>query len=412
MRKLLTCGMVAVAMAACTSTPVSVKTSQMMPSPSVAGSTLPTVSAPETPLSLSAIQRLDVNVGYIASWTGGGPVLARSIDGGSTWQTIQVPAAHLTALRFIDSKVGWVAGLIPRNVPQVACEQAPPTPSNPCYGAVLRTLDGGASWQKVLLIPYDGVHSEPVLQIQAIDDQIAWALVQICTPQMTNCMATVERTTDGGHHWTNTASGNIVAIRYATPPRGWMAMRNPDGTFDIKLTSDGGTTWATQLRTTSGSVVGLDAADANAAWVLTQDGGYCTSSTCDKYELLRTTDGGRSWTSLGNPKTTAAGNCWGGQLVGPLFASMTGGWLAENTGAGGAAASTGFLETEDGGKTWRCLNQLTQTMVVSAADPMHVWVASRTQHGDANAVFATDDGGTSWRQLSLAVLGGAAPVHQ
>lgn len=417
MRKLLVCGTFAVCVTACVSSPVSVKTSPVIASPSFDASSAPTISPAGTPVSLSTIQRLDLNVGYIASWTGAGPVLARTKDGGSTWQTINVPAARLTSLRFVDSNVGWAGGFIPRDVPQVACQQAPPSASSPCYGVVLRTVDGGATWQRSLLIPYYGTYGEPVQQIQAIDGQTAWALILVCTPPAQplgplGCPAEVRKTIDGGQTWATMTSGYIVAIRFATPSRGWLAVVNLDGTYDVKVTSDGGATWTTHLHTNSGEVVGLEAADSSRAWVMTQAGGYCSATTCTEYELLRTIDGGNSWSSLGNSKTLAGGNCWGGHLVGPLFASSTRGWLAENTGAGGVKATTGLLTTDDGGVTWRCLAQPTNTYLVSAADPMHLWTTSNRPDDNATALFASDDGGTSWKPLNLASLGGAAPVHQ
>jgi photosystem II stability/assembly factor-like uncharacterized protein len=386
-------------------------------SPSVDASTEPTVAPAGAPLTLATIQRLDVKVGYIASWTGSGPVLARTTDGGSTWQTLTVPAAHLTSLRFVDVNVGWAGGFIPREMPGIACQQAPPTASSPCYGAVLRTQDGGATWQKSLLVPDFGTYGDSVLQVQAIDGQVAWALVLACTPSTQprgplGCPTEVRHTVDGGRTWSTEATGYIAAIRFATPADGWSATVNPDGSSDIKTTLDGGLTWTPHLRTTSGSVVGLDAADRSTAWVMTQDGGYCSATTCDRYELFRTTDGGSSWSSLGNPKTTAGGDCWGGHLVGPLFTSHGVGWLAENTGAGGARATTGLLTTADGGVTWRCNAHPSNTYLVSAADPTHLWVTSNRLGDDATTLFSSDDGGTSWRQLSLVGLGGAAPIHQ
>ncbi len=103
----------------------------------------------------------------------------------------------------------------------------------------------------------------------------------------------------------------------------------------------------------------------------------CTSSNCAKYELFRTDDGGLRWSSLGNPKDSAA-NCAFGHLVGPLFASVGRGWLALNLGAGGAAGgSGGLLTTDDGGKRWRCAITPPNTNLVSAADPLHVWVTSQ-----------------------------------
>jgi photosystem II stability/assembly factor-like uncharacterized protein len=383
----------------------------LSPSPMESVSAAPTPSAAPTgaQLSLATIQRLNLNVGYLAAWTGGGPTLARTDDNGATWHAIKIPAARVTSLRFIDKSVGWIGADIPRPMAGVDCQQAPPKPMDPCYGAVLRTVDGGTTWRKSLLIVDDGVNGDPIVQIQAIDGYVAWALTLACnagsSPSVSlSCPRRLYRTTDGGITWSSVATGYVEAIRFATSSRGWLAAANPDGSFDIRVTSDGGRSWANKLRTTSGSVVGLDAANALTAWVITQAGGYCTATTCGQYELFRTTDGGQSWSSLGNPKTSAAGNCWGGHLVGPLFASPDLGWLAENIGAGGAAATTGLLQTRDGGKTWHCANQPVNSYIVSAADPLHVWVMSNPTTQASSAIFTSEDGGASWRQLKLGAL--------
>src|SRR5258708_15472398 len=325
----------------------------------------PSPTSGGTQLSLATIQRLDARVGFVAAWTGAGPGLARTMDGGLTWQKIAVPVARITSLRFIDANVGWAGGFIPRGTPGVACQQAPPTSSSPCYGVVLRTQDGGATWQKPLLVPDNGTYGDRVLRIQAIDSERAWALVLSCDPTSPpkaglSCPTELRRTTDGGRTWTTLIHGYVAAIRFATALRGWLAIQNPDGSFDIRVTNDGGTTWTTGVRTTSGTVGRLDAADSLTAWGMTQDSGYCSASICINYELLRTTDGGTPCATLGNPKPTT-GNCFGGHLVGPLFASPTSGWLAENQGAGGATVLTGLLQTEHGGTSWPCSGVVADT---------------------------------------------------
>src|SRR3981081_3221218 len=67
--------------------------SKVSASPSSPGPPTPTPND-STPLSLSAIQRLNVRVGYIAGWTGTGLGLAKTSDGGITWQRLPIPADH------------------------------------------------------------------------------------------------------------------------------------------------------------------------------------------------------------------------------------------------------------------------------------------------------------------------------
>lgn len=82
-----------------------------------------------TPSSFSptAVQRLDARTGSIAGWMGTGTGLASTSDGGASWQRMAIPATGITALRFIDARVGWAAGFVLRDAPRTACWQAPPT---------------------------------------------------------------------------------------------------------------------------------------------------------------------------------------------------------------------------------------------------------------------------------------------
>lgn len=373
MRRLAWLALALVFVAGCQNERIAVRPSQPPPSPVVRP------PSPESnPLWVGSIQRLDARIGFIATVNHTGPVLARTEDAGATWQDIPTPLELVTTIRFIDTQVGWVAGLAADN-----------------ESAILRTVDGGATWQQTLRVPA-AQGNFPPLGLQAIDGQVAWALIPTCD----GCMAELRRTVDGGRTWAVLTDGQIAAMRFATATRGWIAVSDSNQNSHLEVTSDGGRTWSIGAHLTSGSVVGLDAASGLAAWALVRDGGYCSASTCTRYELVRTIDGGASWKSLGNPKPTI-GDCAFGHLYGPLFASLSRGWLVENTGAGGAMVSTGFLQSDDGGATWRCHSAPTQTDVVSAADPGHIWVTSGHEGGEIMSMYSSDDGGVTWRPLSL-----------
>jgi photosystem II stability/assembly factor-like uncharacterized protein len=141
---------------------------------------LPSVEATSTPAYLSssfspiAIQRLNARTGFAAGWMGTGMGLARTSDGGATWQRMAIPVSGISKLRFIDERVGWVAGDVLRDSPRIACWQTPPTGTPECHGTVLRTEDGGQTWQETLSTGSDG--QDPVRQLEAVDGQLAWAL--------------------------------------------------------------------------------------------------------------------------------------------------------------------------------------------------------------------------------------------
>jgi photosystem II stability/assembly factor-like uncharacterized protein len=353
---------------------------------------------------LSAIQRLNARVGYIAADYRTGPGLAKTSDGGTTWQRVPIPAESLSALRFIDERVGWAAGFVNRDVPQILCREAAPAGVQPCKGVVLRTQDGGQHWETVLAIPTDG--SQSIRQIQAVDGLRAWAITQDQSPCQGFCRTDLQRTTDGGRTWTTLLHAKIAAIRFASAGRGWIALIDTPGpgSSEVRETSDGGTTWRASLDTNTGFVASLDAATTSIAWLLTNNTAYCSASDCAKYDLFRTDDGGLSWSNLGNPKDFTKG-CSGGNLDGPLFASTGRGWLGLSLGAGGAAVGPGgILRSEDGGRTWSCATAPANISVVSAADPLHVWAMRQHRLTDAAALYATEDGGATWQALDLSSL--------
>src|SRR2546423_1014936 len=401
-----------VLLAACSPSPSG---SQVSPSPSILKGPPPTLPATPTPtptasdsttVTFSAIQRLNVRVGYVAGWSGGGAKLAKTSDGGTTWQRLSVPADYLTSLRFIDERVGWAGGFVNRDVPQVACHQAAPAGAQPCKGVVLRTQDGGQTWQTVLAIPTDSIQGEPIRQIQAVDGQRAWALTLDQTPCQFPCLSYLQRTTDGGRPWTTIAHADIAAIRFASASRGWIALDDTPspGTVEVRETSDGGMTWQTRLRTATGNAAGLDAATVSTAWLLTMDTAYCTASDCQKYALFRTDNGGLSWSNLANPKDVTA-NCSGGHLAGPLFASIGRGWIGLNLGAGGANVGPGgILKSEDGGRTWGCATTAPNTSLISAADPLHGWAAGADRRKPSTPLFTPGGAGATWHRVDLRCL--------
>jgi photosystem II stability/assembly factor-like uncharacterized protein len=348
-------------------------------------------AAGQPTFQVRAIQRLTTRVGFLSATTASGPLLAETTDAAATWRRLAVPAT-VTALRFIDQRVGWAAAYAGPNAET---------------GLVLRTVDGGATWQQALAFTSGHPGDGPVRQLEATDADHAWILATGPPPCSASCPLLLRRTTDGGTTWTTLTPSGANVIRFASASRGWLAVSNTGPgahAAHVSVTSDGGDTWADAFATASGSVVGLDAASTSTAWLLTRDLRTCTASGCGTLELFRTDDGGRRWGSLGNPKAGAA-NCRLGHLGGPLFASPMRGWLSLNLGAGGAMGDTGgLLATDDGGRTWRCI-EMPHTGALSAADPLHAWAATFDANRDA-ALYATDDGGGTWRPLDLGALSG------
>jgi photosystem II stability/assembly factor-like uncharacterized protein len=359
------------------------------PSPSASVSTIAPAFEPYPP-----IQYLDPKTLFAGSF----PLVLRSDDGGVTWTPLSAPPfARFDELRMVDRDRGWAVLFFIRDQAQIGCQQA--STATPCHSAVATTNDGGHTWTVRLtqgLNPGGGVSID---HLQAVDATHAWALVTTTCDPLGACEREVRATADGGLTWTAQRSGRLTQLRVASLARAWISADAGAGSI-VYATADGGGTWRQQLATDQ-PVIALDAASERDAWALTRDGGYCTSTTCQRYELLRTRDGGSSWSSLANPKDNAAGAapCTTGHLAGPLFASPQIGWLGVSRGAGGVVGSGGVLRTDDGGRTWTCSAGAPEAERLSPADPDHVLALSRDPRTAAYALWLSTDSGRSWSPI-------------
>src|SRR5438034_2490511 len=203
-------------------------------------------------------------------------------------------------------------------------------------------------------------------------------------------------TADGGATWRRVAApATMTALRFVSERVGWAAASaDPDARTGLVLrTTDGGATWQQTLSFVVGGPGGepvrqLEAADADHAWVLTGAAPPC-ASPCPT-ELRRTTDGGRTWTTLVRGVDAVR------------FASASRGWLAVSDFAGGTRARL----TNDGGTTWEDAFQTRSGSVVGldAATTGTAWLLTRDLRSCTASsclrfeLFRTDDG-RRWSSL-------------
>lgn len=359
----------------------------------------PSPGAERVPRQIGVVQQLSASTGWAIVADGPASALWRTVDTGATWTRLAVlPYTRIDQLRFIDERTGWALAFGLREEPQTGCLQASSAP--PCRSAVLTTRDGGASWESRLTIPVDlgGAGPAAIRQLQAVDAEHAWVIAQYGECGHDGCLQQeIRATADAGRTWRSLyrpdARGLVpTLLRMADRNVGWMvALRAFRGGEVVLGTGDGGRTWR-ELRQTTGAVA-IDAASERDAWILTRDAAFCSSSGCTRYELLRTRDGGTTWTSMGDPVAQA---CAGGHLRGPLFASPQVGYLGLDLGAGGLASPGGVMVSRDGGGTWACSRAPRNVTAVSAADPDHAWAISLDRDTGTTRIFRTADAGLTW----------------
>jgi photosystem II stability/assembly factor-like uncharacterized protein len=192
----------------------------------------------------------------------------------------------------------------------------------------------------------------------------------------------------------------------------------------LLVTADGGAGWERQRFYLSERGVDVAFPDARTGWLVTDAGG-----------ALVTVDGGGSWEVVDKSKlqlkavaAADASTAWivaiAGSLGDPgngvLLRTADGGATWERTPFGDAMlADVAFADarhgvvvaldriwtSSDGGRSWKLRRRLGMTVLTSvfAGDARHAWVAGWDTQDGLPLVLASENGGSSWRRLSIDV---------
>lgn len=234
--------------------------------------------------------------------------LLETSDGGQTWIerfNSVPPKMAFYSSAFTSSTTGFIVGAQEKD--------------NEYTALILRTTDGGKSWQEGSLnvIPVKDIHTSHGLKsIAFCNSSVGWAAGSNL----------IVRTSDGGQTWETQRSGNkeedIFDIACLTPDRAWAVGQGGL----ILWTVDGGRTWNRQEGRTTGSLARVRFFGGE---------GWIVGGSPEKSVLLRSHDGGATWQLQPNG------------VHGPLFDinfNGTQGWIV------GAAGT--ILHTKDAGQSW------------------------------------------------------------
>lgn len=289
-----------------------------------------------------------------------------------SWQLTPTGTTHqFRGLAAVSARVAWVAGTA---------------------GTVLRTVDGGSTWQDVSPA---GAAALEFRDIEALDARHAVALTA-----GTGTDARIYRTADGGSSWqlafTNDDDNAFYDCIAFTDPLHGLALSDPvGGAFRIAATADGGRTWA--VRPTTGMPAALDGEFAFAAsgtCLVARPGGRFWFGTggAAQARVFRTVDGGRSWQVSATPMGTGpTAGVYSLAFRDARHGIAIGGDFTTPTVADRAAAVTA-----DGGRTWT---------LVPAADAPAGYRSGSAFGGFGSFALAVGptgselsvDGGRSWR---------------
>ena len=368
------------------------------------GGTLQELSHPQADAGKAGMQFSSPAQGFVVSQN----TLDITTDGGRTWRTASA-----------QPKPGSFGGPMP-----FAPGFLSATTGFTAWGnGLLRTTDSGASWQRVYSLPTSDNAYGPVT---FATPQLGYAEAWINTPPPDTVSTVVLRTDDGGASW-RVVSGVVAGGSDigTPPPNGPADALAAWGQEDVAMamqgvlyvSRDGGVTWKAvagpQLNMTTGDVFTYDPEgelltddiDGNlmrltpddtwqSVWPTTAlarvdftsaSQGFALTRGEGRGRLLRTVDGGRTWSTVSVPGRSAPTDL--------TFASARSGWILR-------ADGERLLATADAGRTWRPLgprNVLTAQLFGNAAG----YVLARPDIAKPPVLLATPDGGRRFVRRSL-----------
>jgi photosystem II stability/assembly factor-like uncharacterized protein len=385
--------------------PTTAPTPIATPTPTAPSS--PGVTSPSGAGQVTAFAVLTELVGWVALRNEAGATLAKTSDGGRSWQRVgpaQIAGvSSVDELRFTDERHAFALAFDEQATPQ--------------KGTVLGTEDGGATWTQRLVAgaPSGLPGPNPLHGLVVLDERHAWVVIATGPCDPAGCATELRATADAGVSWSTSyrpTAAVVVRAAFADVSHGWLteafAMRRGQ---DLLATTDGGRSWqvslaADTLRETE-AVIGLGAPTPRDVWTVSVDTASCTGDGCEKYALRASHDGGLTWTTA--HALDADASWWrkegcGGFLGAPVFLDVAHGLIPMGQGAGGMSPENpgGLLVTDDGGNSFRCVRVTPEktSIEIRFANAKVGWAIAFTIDNTRSG-YRTVDGGATWQPMAL-----------
>lgn len=248
-------------------------------------------------LSLMDTQWVDAQTGFIlASDVDTVPGLRTSVfattDGGAHWTRHEVDDAYSRRLVFTDANTGFIVGN--------GRWEFVPAPGGQGGGTIsttrqiMKSTDGGVTWRSVLS---SGLVSQGLYDLQFVSATVGWAV---------GAGGRILKSTDAGETWQPVTSGSVdrlLRVQFVDALHGWILSEpmenasNVAGDRDLLRTVDGGVTWTpVRLPLALNGMRSMHFTSANVGWVLGMDLSNGVAW------VLRTTDAGQQqWDLLQAP---------------------------------------------------------------------------------------------------------------
>src|SRR5512139_1510247 len=277
------------------------------------------------------------------------------------------PDVTLIGVHAVDDRVVWASGQ---------------------KGTWMRTTDGGATWTTGRVLGADTLEFRDV---HATSADTAWLLSIGNGPS-----SRIYRTTNGGQNWTAqfvTTDKRVFldCFGFWDRNRALVTSDTFDERFLVLRTDDGGARWQPlpperfpRARPNEGMYAAsgtcLVTMGTGHAWITTTAEGFS--------RVLRTRDGGESWSEAVPPVPSASATvAMSDTLIGLVIASVI---------DGRQAAGLNLARTTDGGANWPLIGRVPVPVYGAAFRPGTTTVVATGPQG----AFLAPDGGRIWRPVS------------
>jgi len=297
--------------------------------------------------------------------------VAKSVDGGATWDATNtgLPAANCCASLALD----------PQNTNTLYVGFY--------YGGVFKSVDGGLSWADTglprwdethIAVPVDSENPSPGL---AIDPQQS-GTIYAATPG-----SGIFKSTDGARNWTAVNSGlsatSVMSVAVDARNAGTIYAATGVG---VLKTTDGGASWSA-----AGS--GLPGSSFIRSLVIDPLNSETIYAGIAGLGMFKSTDGGASWSGI-SPALDVRGYP-GLVTVDPRNSGVL---YAGDFERGGPGFSADMLKSTDGGVTWTSSGSFGNWFTALVIDPQN---PNNVYAGDGWQIYKTADGGDNWSDIDV-----------
>lgn len=366
---------------------------QPTPSPTVAATATPAPTKAPTPTPvppvgvyhpISALWMSNATTGWASTTT---QRILRTTNGGQSWQDVTplYPTGFSIQLPPTFTSLNGSLAWIAVSGKQLADGTYPTL--------VFRTSDGGQTWQQATL----PTSTLGVSQVQFVNAEDGWVLSSVGGGAAGSQAVDLFRSTDGGQTWSMVArapgalplAGMKSGMGWASATTGWITGSIATNTVYLYRTQDGGVSWHLQPLPLGPFPVPIP---QPPLFFSATDGllpVIISTAQSPGFAIYSTHDGGITWNGPTPPFST------NGIARAPFFLTMQQGWVV---GAGGSS----LYKTSDGGQHWTMMTPGANFQNISRLDFVSAqegWAINSPVSG-APVLLKTTDGGLTWAQVS------------